>query len=202
MKKVYMSAEVDDSKCIGDRICQNICPAGAIEMKDKKAFVDTDKCVTCLTCIDACSEGAIATVPRKETKILHIDPLDVDQGALEMLCRDAHLDPEEPICLCTLTQAKEVAAAILKGAGTPQELTRMTGIRSSCSMWCMAPMLRLLQASGADLTPPKSFNWYPAQAGIWEIPDHVVRQYKEYSIAEDRRLFEQGVMDNLVSKLK
>ena len=30
MKKVYMNAEVDASKCIGDRICENICPAGAI----------------------------------------------------------------------------------------------------------------------------------------------------------------------------
>ena len=202
MKKVYMSAVVDETKCIGDRICENICPAGAIEMVNKKAVVDADKCVACLTCIDACGEGAIATVPRKETKVLHVDPLSVDQKALAALCRKAHLDPEEPICLCTLTQAKEVAAAILKGAGTPQELTRMTGIRSSCSMWCMAPILRLLQASGADLTPPKGFNWYPALACIWEIPDHVVHQYAEYSIAEDRQMAEQGVMDNLVSKLK
>ncbi|MBW1788622.1 MAG: 4Fe-4S binding protein, partial [Deltaproteobacteria bacterium] len=40
MKKVYMSAVVDESKCIGDRICENICPAGAIEMVNKKAVVD------------------------------------------------------------------------------------------------------------------------------------------------------------------
>ena len=202
MKKVYMSAEVDKSKCIGDRICENICPAGAIGMKDKKAVVDADKCVACLTCIDACEEGAISTVPRKDTKVLHIDPSDVDQAALGALCRKAHLDPEEPICLCTLTKAKEVAAAILKGAKTPQELTRMTGIRSSCSMWCMAPMLRLVKASDADLIPPKGFNWYPAQTGIWDIPDDIVRQYSEYSIADDRQMFERGVMDNLISKLK
>jgi Fe-S-cluster-containing hydrogenase component 2 len=202
MKKVHLCAAIDESKCIGDRICENVCPAGAIEMVDKRAVVDADKCVSCLTCIDACREAAIAMVPRQDRMLLRVDPAEVDQAELEALCRKAHLDPEEPICLCTLTQAKEVGAAILKGAKTPQELTRMTGIRSSCSMWCMAPMLRLLQASGADMTPPKGFNWYPAQAGIWEVPDDVVQQYPEYSIAEDRRLFEKGAMDNLVSKLK
>lgn len=202
MKKVYVQARVDADKCIGDRICENICPAGAIEMVHKKAVVDADKCVACLTCIDACGEGAITTVPRAETMVLRVESTDVDQVALQDLCEKAHLDPEDAICLCTLTKAKEVAAAILKGASSPEEITRMTGIRSTCAMWCMAPIMSLLQASGADMIPPKGYKWYPAQAGIWEIPDEVAQKYTEYSIEEDRQLYGQGRMDNLVSNLK
>lgn len=202
MKKVYVQARVDADKCIGDRICENICPAGAIEMVHKKAVVDADKCVACLTCIDACGEGAITTIPRAETMILRVESTDVDQVALQDLCDKAHLDPEDAICLCTLTKAKEVAAAILKGASSPEEITRMTGIRSTCAMWCMAPIMSLLQASGADMIPPKGYKWYPAQAGIWEIPDEVAQKYTEYSIEEDRQLYGQGRMDNLVSNLK
>jgi len=202
MKKVYVQALVDADTCIGDRICENICPAGAIQMVDKKAVVEADKCVACLTCIDACGEGAITTVPRQETKILRVDPMEVDQAALQDLCDRAHLDPEDPICLCTLTLAKEVAAAIIKGATSPQEITLMTGIRTACAMWCMAPVLRLLQASGADMIPPKGYKWYPAQLGIWDIPDEVAQKYTEYSIEEDRQLFNRGRLDNLVSNLK
>lgn len=202
MKKVYVQARVDADKCIGDRICENICPSGAIEMVHKKAVVDADKCVACLTCIDACGEGAITTVPRAETMVLRVESTDVDQVALQDLCDKAHLDPEDAICLCTLTKAKEVAAAILKGASSPEEITRMTGIRSTCAMWCMAPIMSLLQASGADMIAPKGYKWYPAQAGIWEIPDEVARKYTEYFIEEDRQLYGQGRMDNLVSNLK
>ena len=202
MKKVHVQAQVDPAKCIGDRICENVCPAGAIEMVEKKARVDESRCVACLTCLDACGEGAITAVPRRETRLLRVDPMEVDQAALRDLCQRANLDPEEPICLCTMTQAKEVAAAILKGAASPREVTRMTGVRSSCAMWCMAPVLRLLEASGADLSPAKGYAWYPARAGIWEIPDTVARKYAEYSLEEDQKLFDQGLMDNLVSSLK
>ena len=202
MKKVYVQALVDTQKCIGDRICENVCPVEAIHMVQKKAVVDADKCAACLTCVDACGEGAITTVPRKEVKVLRVDHTAVDQSALLDLCTKAHLDPEEPICLCTLTQAREVGAAILKGADTPQEISRLTGIRTSCAMWCMAPVMRLLQASGAQLSPPKGYKWYPSRTGIWEVPDEVALKYEEYAIREDLQLFGRGQMDNLVSSLK
>ena len=127
MKKVYEMALVDQTRCIGDKICENVCPAEAIRMVEKKAQVDESKCVACFKCIDVCNEAAIRPVPRVEARILSIDPMEVDQTQLRDLCRRANMDPEEPICLCTLTQAKEVAAAILKGAGSPEEVTRMTG---------------------------------------------------------------------------
>ncbi len=59
MRKVYSLAEVDQTLCIGDRICENVCPTGAIRMVKKKAVVDDRKCAACLKCVDYCGEGAI-----------------------------------------------------------------------------------------------------------------------------------------------
>ncbi|MBU2551609.1 MAG: 4Fe-4S binding protein [Proteobacteria bacterium] len=202
MKKVHLVSQVDESRCIGDRVCENVCPAGAIVMMEKKARVDESRCVACFKCQDVCSEDAIRFVARSEARLLRVDPSEVDAGRLEALCRRANLDPEEPICLCTLTQAKEVAAAILKGAATPEEVTRMTGIRTSCAMWCMAPVLRLLRAHGLELSPPKGYRWYDIRPALWEVPDEVVRRYPEYRIEEDREALLHGGMDNLISKLK
>ena len=39
MKKVRLTASVDTAKCIGDRVCENVRPAGAISMIEKRARV-------------------------------------------------------------------------------------------------------------------------------------------------------------------
>ena len=133
---------------------------------------------------------------------MRVDHTEVDQTQLRDLCRRVNLDPEDPICLCTLTQAKEVAAAILKGAASPEEVTRMTGIRTSCAMWCMAPVLRMLQAHGLELKPPKGYKWYNVNPALWDIPEEIAARYPEYRIKEDLEAFDHdGAMDNLVSKL-
>lgn len=198
MKKVYNLAQVDEEKCIGDKICENACPTGAIKVVKKKAIVDEKKCAGCLKCLDVCGEGAIRIVPRAEPLILGVDPAEVDQTTLRELCEKAHLDPEELICLCTLTQAKEVAAAILKGAKSPEDVTLMTGIRTSCGMWCMAPILRLLKAYGLDMTPQEGSRWYNAEPALWDIPEEVARKYPEYCLEEDKQLFFEGIFDNLI----
>ena len=202
MKKVYVSTQVDVSKCIGDKICENVCPTGAITMVKKRAQVDGSKCAGCLKCLDVCNEGAVRIVARPEVRVLRVDPGSVDQTQLFDLCRRANMDPEEPICLCTLTQAKEVAAAILIGAKSPEAVTLMTGIRTSCGMWCMAPVMRLLQAHGLEMTPPSGYKWYHAEAALWNVPDEVGAKFPEYRLKEDLLSFSEGTIDNLVSKLK
>jgi Fe-S-cluster-containing hydrogenase component 2 len=202
MKKVYLSSQVDEKKCIGDGVCENVCPTGAIRVIDKKARVEADKCAACFKCLDACGEGAIHFVPRSQPLTLSVDPEKVDQVGLRELCQKAHLDPEEAICLCTSTRAAEVAAAILKGAKSPEEVTLATGIRTSCGMWCMAPILRLLRAHGLPVTPPKGFKWYDTQPALWNVSKEVELKYPQYRIGEDKRLFHEGIMDNLVSLLK
>ena len=196
MKKVYLLSQVDETKCIGDKICENVCPTGAIRMVKKKAVVDDEKCAACLKCIDYCGEGAIRMVPRPQPVLLRVDPSEVDQDQLRELCRKAHLDPEDVICPCTLTKASEAAAAILKGAQTPEDVSTMTGIRTACGMWCMALVQELLRASGLETTPPKGSHWYEVEVALWNVPDEVVQKYPEYRLEEARRLFQEG-MDNM-----
>jgi len=190
MKKVYSLAEVDQTMCIGDRICENVCPTGAIRMVKKKAVVDGQKCSACLKCIDYCGEGAIRVVLRPQPVLLKVDPSEVDQDQLRELCRKAHLDPDDVICPCTATTASEVGAAILKGARTPEDVSIMTGVRTACGMWCMALVQELLRAHGLKTTPSKGYNWYEVDTALWNVPDEVVRKYPEYRLDEARRLFQ------------
>ena len=99
-------------------------------------------------------------------------------------------------------RAREVAAAILKGASSPEEVSVRTGVRTSCGMWCMAPVQRLLKAHDGALRPPKGHLWYPIETGLWNIPDEVPGKYPEYSIAEDIEQFREGTLENLVSIFK
>lgn len=192
MRKVYSVAHVDQAKCIGDRICENVCPTGAVRMINKKAVVAADKCAACLKCIDYCQEDAIRVVPRPEPLLLHVDPSGVDQALLRELCGKAHLSPDDVICPCTMTRADEVAAAVLQGARTPEEAALRTGVRTACGMWCMALIQELLRANGCETTPPKGFRWYSVDVSLWNLPDEAIRKYPEYRLEEARRALEPG----------
>jgi formate hydrogenlyase subunit 6/NADH:ubiquinone oxidoreductase subunit I len=50
--------KVDKGKCVGCGECVNVCPAGAISLKDNKAVI-SDKCVDCGRCAQVCPQGAI-----------------------------------------------------------------------------------------------------------------------------------------------
>lgn len=202
MKKVYHVPQINADACIGDRVCENACPSGAITMLNRKAAVDETRCVACLRCLDVCAEGAIRIVRRSEPRVCRVSTDDVDPAELAALCRRAHLDPEEPVCLCTMTLAGEVAAAILKGAHTPEQVTAGTGARSSCAMWCMATILRLLRAHGIDPKPPAGYRWYPADAALWDVPEFVASKHPEYHLADDLRMHGEGLLPNMINLLK
>ncbi len=202
MKKVYLLSKVDEDKCVGDRFCENVCPTRAIRMVNKKAVVDAKRCAGCLHCLDACGEGAILVLAREEPLILGIDTADMDPAEIRDLCARAKLDPDDRICLCVDIRAEEVAGAILQGARTPEEASFLTGIRTSCGMWCMAPVQRLLQAHGDATAPERGVRWYPVHTGVWDIPEEVARRYPEYRLEEDSAQFRQGTLENLVSIFK
>jgi len=197
MRKIYLSALVDMDLCNGCKICENICVAKAIRVIDRKAIVDEEKCVSCMKCMDACQPQAIAMTQRKEPLLLAVKTDEVDQEALKALCARANLDPEEIICICTITAAKEIAAAVLKGAKTPEEITLMTGARSSCGMWCIAPMLRILNAHGVELPEADNYRWYNLKSDLWHTGKEVDRKYPEYRLEEDKKLFREGTFHNL-----
>lgn len=52
--------EISEDKCIGCTKCTKWCPAEAISMKDKKAFIDKDVCIGCGECTVTCPSQAIA----------------------------------------------------------------------------------------------------------------------------------------------
>jgi len=57
-----MAVKVDLKKCIGCRICVDICPVQAIDIKKDKAVI-SDECVECGACINECPNEALS-LPR------------------------------------------------------------------------------------------------------------------------------------------
>ncbi|MBN1116549.1 MAG: 4Fe-4S binding protein [Bacteroidales bacterium] len=50
----------DASKCIGCRVCIDVCPHNVFRMEKKKAeIIDRDKCMECGACTTNCITGAL-----------------------------------------------------------------------------------------------------------------------------------------------
>ena len=198
MKIVKFISQVDESKCNGDKRCEIICPAGAIKVNQKMAEVDDNKCVACGKCEDVCREGAVRLVSRPQPLFIMCDTAGVDEGEIRELCKKAHLYPEQFVCACTGTQAKEAAAAIIKGAKSPEELAWMTGVRSGCGIYCMGVILRLFKAHGVKIPPSKDHKWYDLPLSVWDIPKAVAEKYPGYYLEEDKRvLFKEDVFEEI-----
>ena len=189
MKVVKFQAHVDETKCIGDQLCRAVCPSGAIRLDGKKARVDEKKCVACCNCWDICQEEAVSMVRRAEPLLFGVNPMEVDQNELIHFCLDAHLHPRQFLCLCTATRVQEVAAAILKGACSLEEITLMTGACSGCTVYCIEPMLRLLKARGIDPDLKEGRRLYNITPTLWDVPEDVVRKYPAYYLDEDKGVF-------------
>ena len=193
---------VDKVKCIGCKACDRICPTAAIVTTNRLAQVDGDACTGCDKCLDACIDhGAISLLPLATPRILRTDYRTCDPVALEDLCRAARLDPNDSVCPCTGTKAREIAAAILNGAETIEAVTLKTGVRGACSIWCSGPTVRLLTAAGYTV-PSEEKDWrlYPdgvdPKVSLWGISDEVAVRYPEYQLAEIRqRLESEGHID-------
>lgn len=173
-------------------MCEKVCPTGAIEIVQKKTKVDEEKCVACCKCWDACPENAIKIVPRPEPIVFGLDPAEVDQTELNKLCAKANLNPRQYLCLCSETRVNEAAAAVLKGAKSPEEISLMTGARSGCGLYCMEPMLRLLKAHGVDISPAKGDRWYNITPNVWDVPPDVAKRYPGYYLEEDKKVFKKS----------
>jgi electron transfer flavoprotein alpha subunit len=53
-----MLIRIDIEKCTGCGTCVNVCPFGAIILKEDKAFI-TEACTLCGACVESCPESAI-----------------------------------------------------------------------------------------------------------------------------------------------
>ena len=52
-------AEADEAKCTGCGLCEAIGHCNAITIRDKKCKIDQKLCLACSTCVDVCPAGAI-----------------------------------------------------------------------------------------------------------------------------------------------
>ncbi|UCD79952.1 MAG: 4Fe-4S binding protein [Desulfobacterales bacterium] len=189
MRTVKFFAQVDEQKCTGCGTCQIVCPTEAVKVIKKKAVVDVEKCLSCPNCSDSCPESAIALIRRSVPKKLYVDPSEVDQNEIRQLCLKAKLHPHQWGCMCNATRVREVAAAVLKGAKTLEEIALMTGIRSGCTAYCVQHMLRLLKANGVAVKEPKGHRWYDSTQTIWDLPQKVQQKHPGHFFEEDKKVF-------------
>ena len=168
----------------------------AISVKDKKASSDADKCMACANCADRCPRYAIKMVEREKPFDVGVDVSKFDYEKIRALCEKAHLNPEQVVCYCVGTRAEEIAAALLSGATTPEEVSSMTGARTGCTIECIQPVLRMVQAAGNELHPdPNGWQWYGVTVTAWDIPEEVKKKYNSrgFYFDEDRELLDKIV---------
>ncbi len=56
-----MAAKIDQGKCIGCGICEEICPNEVIALVDGAAtLTNEDECEDCGVCVEFCEQDAIA----------------------------------------------------------------------------------------------------------------------------------------------
>lgn len=197
MKRVTLLPTVDRDTCTGCNNCQKVCPVYAIKVVDKKAQVDESACRGCANCADRCPFYAITMVKRKNPFEVKVEVRAENQEAVDKLCVKAHFNPQQVLCYCTGTRAEEVAAAIIGGATTPQDISSQTGIRTGCSIECIQPILRLLEAAGYHPEPdPEGWQWYGQTVTAWTLPEKVKEKYNSrgFYFDEDKALLDKIVV--------
>lgn len=196
MKHVTLKAVVDPDLCIGCKICEKVCPVYAIHVTNRKSESDSNKCMGCANCADRCPKYAIKMVEREDPYDVGVDVSKFDYTKIRELCEKAHLNPEQVVCYCVGTRAEEVAACLLDGATTPEEVSTRTGMRTGCTIECIQPLLRMVQAAGNELHPdPNGWQWYGTTVTAWDIPEDVKEKYNSrgFYFDEDRELLDKVV---------
>lgn len=192
MKTVTMRALVDARLCTGCGICAKVCPTQAITITNRKSVVSPDRCLACGNCNQRCPAYAVFLVDLDEPRRVATPIPQNARVRVDQLCRAAGFHPSQVLCYCTATRAEEVAAAILQGAWTPEEISFRTGLRTGCSVECIQPALRLLEAAGiTPLPPPGGWQWYGKTPNLRDIPEEVKEKYgkRGFYFDEDLALF-------------
>jgi len=151
-------------------------------------------CLGCANCSSRCPSHAITI---KELETPYEVKVEVENTLMEEACRiclRAGFHPDSKVCVCTGTRAMEVAAAILKGAKTPEDISRTTGMRTGCTSLCIASILCLIKAAGFEPDISRQPGaWYPAVATIWDIPKRVIDEFQDrgFRFEEDKIFYEK-----------
>ncbi len=190
MALIRMVADYEREPCIGCKLCDIVCPSGAIRMEARKPVIDEALCIGCGRCVDRCPEDIMWMKDRAEPLTVTVASDEVPAEPVAELLLKAGIDPSISVCVCTLTSASEIARAVIKGAQNLEEVCAMTGMRSGCGIYCVAPALRLLEAAGRDMTAPGQHRWYPSTLSLYDLSDEVRARYPDAFIDEDRAVFD------------
>ncbi|BEV01168.1 4Fe-4S binding protein [Novosphingobium olei] len=204
MATIKLVADYNREPCTGCKLCDIVCPSGAIRMEARRPVIDDAACIGCGRCVDRCPEEIMWMKPREVPLVATVTAEEAPAEAVEALLLKAGIDPAISVCVCTLTSAAEIARSVVKGAQTLEEVCAMTGMRSGCGIYCVAPALRLLAAAGRDMTPPPQHRWYPATLSLYDLSDEVRARYPDAFIDEDRAVFDPqgryGPLEGTTSK--
>ena len=58
---------VKEERCIGCGACVELCPVGAIQLREGKAHIDHSLCTDCERCVEACPQAALSVTPDRES---------------------------------------------------------------------------------------------------------------------------------------
>lgn len=155
---------------------------------------DAETCRGCNNCSSRCPSYAIELKTLETPFRVKVDVENAVRPRVDEICLAARIHPESIVCFCTATRAMEIAAAVVKGAKSPEDVSRMTGARTGCGVLCIEPIFRLLQAAGVELGvqgPPDV--WYPTVPTIWSISDSIIRKYGDrgFRFEEDKLFYEK-----------
>ena len=139
-KRVTMVAEIIGENCTGCRLCEQVCPTVAITMRQRTdeeigpgrniAVMHDESCYNAQVCFEICPDEAIVMRELKEPFEVGMDMQAVDREAIATLCARTGFAPGFVVCPCTDTDAGELAAAVLAGASSPDQLSLATGVRT------------------------------------------------------------------------
>ncbi|MCG8591349.1 MAG: (2Fe-2S)-binding protein [Proteobacteria bacterium] len=199
-KRVRMVAEVIGERCTGCKLCVQVCPTVALSIRERRpdepgpgrrvAELEEVSCYNAQACLEICPEDAIVMHELPAPFDVGFDPASVDSAAVRELCKRAGYPPQRKICLCTDTTAEEIAAAVVGGARSPEQISLETGARTGCLELCLQPVLDFLAAAGhgdEPKQPPNGFQWYGRSATLFEqarpdgsLPEDVVEAFEKF----------------------
>jgi Fe-S-cluster-containing hydrogenase component 2 len=191
LKNVKQVVEIVDENCTGCYRCERACPTGAIAMvgpkKEALAVVTQQACIACFRCIDVCDDDAIDIAELDEPRMVRTSAKTVDPQVLAKLCEKAGMSPNQVVCLCSSTKVKELAAAVLSGASTFEELALATGAASGCLLYCSVPMRRVLAAHVGEIDDKSSrMRRYDTDKVLLDIPEDAADAYPLFALRKEQ----------------
>jgi NADPH-dependent glutamate synthase beta subunit-like oxidoreductase/bacterioferritin-associated ferredoxin len=153
----------------------------------------SENCRGCTACADRCPASAISIEPLQQPFTVGVDPGRFDPEEIMRICKKAKVHPKQVVCYCTDTRAGEIAAAILKGARTPEDVSRMTGARTGCTVLCVQSIVKLLEASGQPVKPAETHQCYGKTFTAWDMDPGLKKRDEKrgYHLDDDVRLIEK-----------